>query len=558
MGKVYGDLKINGDLIYNNNPIAGYFLTTDEYGLVSWTQSSAGLVNLIQDTTHVNLILLKNSNNLIPGTYYRITDFQTIYDQPDYSAPNTPKTVIDTKYAPVTPLVVQALSNSILSEHAFQEEYPGDKIKYQLEYTTPINNITTKGRIIERIDEYNNHTQFDHREVLFKRYETTIMGYTNIPYSYYDTGGTPWEFKVFYNDYYFNLEYCKNNKIVNNFIYSVFDLPNIVFNPSVSYGHIFNLEIIECDNISFADGINSKVVECYNSTIILYLQYCNVYKIINSSINQDSFFGNPITIHNSTISYIDESFILFRSGVYSNNYKNSQLSEISSSVFEVRSLFNSSIKSVGGIGDLSLQENNSPFCIFNLQDSAVKQILGVNYDFNLNITLANSKLNKLENYGDCSFDLNYTEITEATTITDNSQFTLLNSKILVIDSISNSSVIIEDSNIDCLQLLDSCNSYLIEKSNVKLLGNCSNILNFVELRNLNGKEFLGNLKDSSEISNLRFQNAAISEDFTIANLIYIPNDKEIVQSLDTGSSVITSFLRTIDSNGATIINSITD
>ena len=40
MGKVYADLKVNGDLIYNNNPTDGYFLTTDGDGLVSFTQSS--------------------------------------------------------------------------------------------------------------------------------------------------------------------------------------------------------------------------------------------------------------------------------------------------------------------------------------------------------------------------------------------------------------------------------------------------------------------------------------------------------------------------------------
>jgi len=40
MGKVYADLKVNGDLIYNNNPTDGYFLATDGDGLVSFTQSS--------------------------------------------------------------------------------------------------------------------------------------------------------------------------------------------------------------------------------------------------------------------------------------------------------------------------------------------------------------------------------------------------------------------------------------------------------------------------------------------------------------------------------------
>lgn len=40
MGKVYANLEVNGDLIYNNNPTDGYILTTDGSGLVSWTASS--------------------------------------------------------------------------------------------------------------------------------------------------------------------------------------------------------------------------------------------------------------------------------------------------------------------------------------------------------------------------------------------------------------------------------------------------------------------------------------------------------------------------------------
>ena len=50
MGKVYADLEVNGDFIYNNNPTDGYFLTTDGAGLVSWTQSS-----VIESTDYASL-----------------------------------------------------------------------------------------------------------------------------------------------------------------------------------------------------------------------------------------------------------------------------------------------------------------------------------------------------------------------------------------------------------------------------------------------------------------------------------------------------------------------
>ena len=50
MGKVYANLKVNGEFIYNNNPQDGYVLTTDNDGLVSWT-ASAALISVASDTS---------------------------------------------------------------------------------------------------------------------------------------------------------------------------------------------------------------------------------------------------------------------------------------------------------------------------------------------------------------------------------------------------------------------------------------------------------------------------------------------------------------------------
>lgn len=50
MAKVYTNLKVNGSFVYNNNPQDGYVLTTDNFGLVSWTASTA-LISVASDTT---------------------------------------------------------------------------------------------------------------------------------------------------------------------------------------------------------------------------------------------------------------------------------------------------------------------------------------------------------------------------------------------------------------------------------------------------------------------------------------------------------------------------
>jgi hypothetical protein len=131
-----------------------------------------GLINQNLDTitvTHIELISLISSSGLIPQASYTITDFQTIYDQPDYGVNKQPKTPV-VKTGPVRPIAVVASSVNTLNLEAYDLTYPKDTIKYIPQFTTPVSNTATKGRIIERIDEWGNRTDFDHRTVLFKRY----------------------------------------------------------------------------------------------------------------------------------------------------------------------------------------------------------------------------------------------------------------------------------------------------------------------------------------------------------------------------------------------------
>ena len=122
------------------------------------------------DTVHADLVVAKLAGTLITGQKYRITDFQTIYDQPDFNNDGTPKTNPDVKMGPIEPIIVTAIAPDELGVDAFQEDHPNDTIKYILEFTTPITNTSTKGRIIKRIDDKGNESDFDHRNVLFKRY----------------------------------------------------------------------------------------------------------------------------------------------------------------------------------------------------------------------------------------------------------------------------------------------------------------------------------------------------------------------------------------------------
>src|SRR5699024_10915115 len=68
-------------------------------------------VQLIEKT-YSELNTMITNLELVPGQLYLMTDFQTIYDQPDYSDANTPKTTVVTKTASVAPIILLAISET--------------------------------------------------------------------------------------------------------------------------------------------------------------------------------------------------------------------------------------------------------------------------------------------------------------------------------------------------------------------------------------------------------------------------------------------------------------
>ena len=159
------------------NPPAGFkyigfdgpnFTQKDDTG--SATPTGGGLLNV----SYNELTLLIGSQSLTPGTYYRITDFKTCYDQPNYDIYKQPITTGNYKVGEsIYPIIVFAISESNIAQDAWQEDFPQDKIRYDVGYeTTEITGGTAYGRITERIDQWNNRTDYDHREILFKRYDT--------------------------------------------------------------------------------------------------------------------------------------------------------------------------------------------------------------------------------------------------------------------------------------------------------------------------------------------------------------------------------------------------
>jgi hypothetical protein len=136
-----------------------------------------GIGSGISEVTYSELYSALSGSSLTPGSYYLITDFRTCYDQPDYNffgggitGPNT------YKQAEIDPIIVLATSENTLDSVAYQPSYPKDQIKYDVTWNlTEIMGGTAYGRITERIDEYNNRTDYDHRTITFKRYKTRFL-----------------------------------------------------------------------------------------------------------------------------------------------------------------------------------------------------------------------------------------------------------------------------------------------------------------------------------------------------------------------------------------------
>jgi hypothetical protein len=110
-------------------------------------------------------------SSLNAGSYYLMTDYQACYDQPNYNNVKNPITTGNYMSGNTEPILLLAISTTGFSPTVYSTLYPQDKITYDITWNiTEITSSPAKGRITERIDNFNNRTDYDHRSILFKRY----------------------------------------------------------------------------------------------------------------------------------------------------------------------------------------------------------------------------------------------------------------------------------------------------------------------------------------------------------------------------------------------------
>lgn len=322
---------------------------------------SGGAGGLISKT-HAEMVVMQGAGTFVPGQWYKITDFATMYEQPDYTG-NSISTIVAVttpiiKTASIEPIHVQAVTTTKLNPFAFQSEYAKDIIKYELSYTTPITTTPTKGRITFRQDEFGNTTFYDHRTVLFKRYRDASGQYGYV----YDLTFGSSEFLTFH---------AMGNgsaQVYNNFIpktasYNGFDLPNVVFRNNV-YDNVFgsyfgnNTYILNCTNnkVNSAYG-NTHLSTFVNNTIGIMLrnlikkpfQFNNIkylisdctvdasftnntmYNVFQSTITANLFANNVIDVFqgntiNTTLNFTNNEMQTFNSNTVLNLFQNNVFS----------------------------------------------------------------------------------------------------------------------------------------------------------------------------------------------------------------------------------------
>ena len=217
--------------------------------------------------SYIELTNLINSGNLLQGSMYLLTDFRTVYDQMDFDNSGNLKTILTTKQGSVEEIWVYALSNNQIASKAYSKTYPNDQIQYDWTYNvTAINGSPAKGRISERIDEWNNRTDYDHREIKFIRYDDGAGNFTVVN----DNGNASQEFLTFGNLYATNSgEIIENNYIGDYYTYNAFFgqeySNNVIHATSFCIGNIFG---IICFNNTFGDYNNSNTFgnENYSNT----------------------------------------------------------------------------------------------------------------------------------------------------------------------------------------------------------------------------------------------------------------------------------------------------
>jgi hypothetical protein len=243
--------------------------------------------------TYSQFVAEASAEVLTPGRAYLMSDYQTIYDQPNYD--NFRNSILsgNSMTGDTEPLLLLAVSTTGFSPTVYSMLHPQDKITYDINWnTTEISSTPAKGRITERIDEFNNRTDYDHRSIVFKRY---------LGYSYYENdplgglvgiSGITGSTGVLYG----NTGTTFNSTFTTGSFVAIRNL-----NP-----YLFEIISVESDSLAIISGVtinettDSPYYSAFDDGIMSYYQP----NIRQNEVFEYTTFGDPIENNNAINNYI--------------------------------------------------------------------------------------------------------------------------------------------------------------------------------------------------------------------------------------------------------------
>lgn len=250
--------------------------------------------------TYTQFVAEANNGVLTPGRFYLMTDFQTCYDQPNYDNTKTPITTGNYNTGTTEPILLLAISTTRFSPTVYSTLYPNDKITYDITWnTTEITSSPAKGRITERIDNFNNRTDYDNRSILFKRYRgysyeensplgglVGISGLTGTTGVLYGNTGTT-----------FNSNFSTGSIVsVRNLNPSFFEIISVVSN---SIAIISGVTISETTDSPYYSGNDDGIMSYYQPNVRQdqVFEYTTFGDAIDDGGAVNNYIGNYSNLH---------------------------------------------------------------------------------------------------------------------------------------------------------------------------------------------------------------------------------------------------------------------
>ena len=283
---------------------------------------SVGTSSTVLDVTYSELLDLIDEGDLTPGKFYKITDFKTCYDQPDYDFNGDTIEEGNWKQSSVSPIIVFAISSDSLASDAYQPEYPNDNIKYDVSFSeTEVTGGTAYGRITYRKDERGNAFDYDFRDVLFKRYdayfsESVYEGTVSIGASgsFGVVTGVDTSFDNFESGDIVGVLNINNNPIVSYYeIVSIEDDTNMVVTGNVITG-VNNTRLLDANLLQGRSWKKNNIISStasYEYPTFGNIEQCFSNTTTNTAaytVWEEETFLLPNNVFRGNVTYKDNSF----------------------------------------------------------------------------------------------------------------------------------------------------------------------------------------------------------------------------------------------------------